>query len=341
MLIACRLEDEGARSACVAMADARVAYVGPPSTTRKVSVPPAQSTHQASRTDSAVVATRLTSAESLLGTTDPLRKSPSSLHIPLGPQAGSPQASTRPQESISVLYPAPLDLPGGSTDDDLAPRSQTVAPRSRAASPLPTSSHTALNADIVGSVGQLTCTVGCLHVAIEAGTQSLQLEQCAGVWVTPLLCSWNGGGTDVCLLQSLVTAQPDIQHSVPTPRSILAPPGLSPYTARPSIEGGQGPLLASGSVRHYLHWASSLGVIVCINAKRPDAQLLIEVVAEVCSPPLALLLQQHWLRRDRFKRMLQLELHRTVLQVGNNCRNAPLETWPCGTLLGTHWDREQ
>ncbi|KAL8445500.1 hypothetical protein Emed_005581 [Eimeria media] len=62
------------------------------------------------------------------------------------------------------------------------------------------------------------------------------------------------------------------------------------------------------------HALSTVGVIFCINPKAPDSQLLVKALAEVCSAPLAVLHQLHWLRRDRCKRMLQLELHRTVFQ---------------------------
>ncbi|KAL8272310.1 hypothetical protein Esti_003764 [Eimeria stiedai] len=59
---------------------------------------------------------------------------------------------------------------------------------------------------------------------------------------------------------------------------------------------------------------STVGVIFCINPKAPGSRLLVKVLAEVCSASLAVLLQLHWLRRDRCKRLLQLELHRTVFQ---------------------------
>lgn len=115
--------------------------------------------------------------------------------------------------------------------------------------------------------------------------------------------------------QSVLTAQADMRHTPPPARSALARPPQPSHTARPSMDDGQSPFISASSVYQYPRLASTQGVIFCLNPQRRDAHQLIENVAEACSSPLALLLRQQWLRRDRFKRMLQLELHRTVFQV--------------------------
>ncbi|CDI85661.1 3', 5'-cyclic nucleotide phosphodiesterase domain-containing protein, putative [Eimeria praecox] len=84
---------------------------------------------------------------------------------------------------------------------------------------------------------------------------------------------------------------------------------------RPSVDkDGHDDASVDTSTLHCVHSGTTLGIVFCLNAKRADGQALLEAIARVCAPPMALLLQQQWLRRDRFKRVLQLELHRTVFQ---------------------------
>ncbi|KAL8451609.1 hypothetical protein Emag_002652 [Eimeria magna] len=88
---------------------------------------------------------------------------------------------------------------------------------------------------------------------------------------------------------------------------------ISSSFSRESEELFKKPSMPSDSSGEW-HALSTVGVIFCINPKAPDSQLLVKALAEVCSAPLAVLHQMHWLRRERCKRMLQLELHRTVFQ---------------------------
>ncbi|KAL8436582.1 hypothetical protein ACSSS7_001614 [Eimeria intestinalis] len=89
---------------------------------------------------------------------------------------------------------------------------------------------------------------------------------------------------------------------------------LSSSSSRGSEDALKKPNVPSDPSRGEWHASSTVGVIFCINPKAPDSQLLVKALAEVCSAPLAVLLQLHWLRRDSCKRRLQLELHRTVFQ---------------------------
>lgn len=115
--------------------------------------------------------------------------------------------------------------------------------------------------------------------------------------------------------QSVLTAQREAQRPTPSAKSSVSP-SISPQSA---VDASQPPLMTSPSTWQYFQPTSPLGTIFCLNAKNPKAKVLIEAVAAALSSTLALLLQQQWLRRDRFKRMLQLELHRTVFQVSLDC----------------------
>lgn len=111
-------------------------------------------------------------------------------------------------------------------------------------------------------------------------------------------------------------AQPELRQSIPSARSVLAPLTHTPLSELPSVDDSVSETSLSARTLHSLHSNTTLGIIFSVDVKRVDAQLLLEAVAQVCAPTMALLLQQQWLRRDRFKRLLQLELHRTVFQVG-------------------------
>lgn len=116
----------------------------------------------------------------------------------------------------------------------------------------------------------------------------------------------------LCFVQPLLTAQPEMGLFV-TPSSSAA---ADFPCERPSVDNDvRDDSTGGASMLHSLQSDATLGVVFCLNAKRVDAQALLEAIANVCAPPMALLLQQQWLRRDRFKRVLQLELHRTVFQV--------------------------
>ncbi|CDJ43320.1 3', 5'-cyclic nucleotide phosphodiesterase domain-containing protein, putative [Eimeria tenella] len=263
-LVACRIEDEGARNACRTMAEARVAYVGP-SCKRKPS-PPTVLSHQDAWSEGPVHAARRASSESVENavgvskTTSP----------PSQPPGGTKKTHTsrRPsgiQDVIPVLYSATLERPTAGVDEDAAPRCQATPSSSLAAehdhSPVPSSPRRALSTDIMRLI-----------------------------------------------------AQPELRQSIPSARSVLAPLTHTPLSELPSVDDSVSETSLSARTLHSLHSNTTLGIIFSVDVKRVDAQLLLEAVAQVCAPTMALLLQQQWLRRDRFKRLLQLELHRTVFQ---------------------------
>lgn len=116
----------------------------------------------------------------------------------------------------------------------------------------------------------------------------------------------------LCVVQPLLAAYTDVGLSVAPARQAVADfPNERPYMDHDGHDDSS----AAASPLHSVLSDTTLGVVFCLNAKRADAQALLEAVAHACAPPMALLLQQQWLRRDRFKRALQLELHRTVFQV--------------------------
>ncbi|KAL8436084.1 hypothetical protein Efla_002074 [Eimeria flavescens] len=251
IVVACRLENDGARSAFSTMADARVTYVGPACPRKSTGF--CVSPHRAARVERAIVATQLASTESTASNMEAARSFPRAIH-----------SSARRQGSIPVLFSATLEASAPAADEDSAARPQPTSPRSPSTStgglPLLTSPRTASSKDI-----------------------------------------------------SVLPTQADERHLMTTPRSHTTPPGRSPRSWR-FFDDPQHQLVPSPSSSQGCNAPSFLGVIFCVNAKAVDAHLLIEALAEVCCSPLALLLQQQWLRRDRFKRMLQLELHRTVFQ---------------------------
>ncbi|XP_026192081.1 uncharacterized protein LOC34618747 [Cyclospora cayetanensis] len=226
VLIACRLQDEGACSACEAMADARVTYVGH-SMTRRLSPATGSSLSQGVRMEGTAAATRLASSESVVSMVDAWKSLPSKFVLTSMPhQSGLQRSPCHTQENMPLLSSATVEPPAMPTDEDL----------------------------------------------------------------------------------------PDLHHTASPQKLVVAPLPHSSRMANPSAEEEEAEVLVSPGSTRSAHPETTLGVIFCINGRRPDAQLLVEAVAQVCSPPMALLLQQQWLRRDRFKRMLQLELHRTIFQ---------------------------
>lgn len=152
VVVACRLDDEAARSACIAMADARVAYVGP-SVPRRMSPFPVPGSPQAPRGEGSVVATRLASGESITSVPDGLRTIPSSPQMPPGTPLGPPRITAYRQDNVPV-FSATLGLPVAYADEEWGSRSPGTPARSRpggqGGSPLPASPRTTPSNDIVG-----------------------------------------------------------------------------------------------------------------------------------------------------------------------------------------------
>ncbi|OEH79713.1 3 5 -cyclic nucleotide phosphodiesterase domain-containing protein [Cyclospora cayetanensis] len=265
VLIACRLQDEGACSACEAMADARVTYVGH-SMTRRLSPATGSSLSQGVRMEGTAAATRLASSESVVSMVDAWKSLPSKFVLTSMPhQSGLQRSPCHTQENMPLLSSATVEPPAMPTDEDLVSRFQGVTFRNR------------------------------------------RLTQQS---TPPPFGSLSLMSTEIALLKE----QPDLHHTASPQKLVVAPLPHSSRMANPSAEEEEAEVLVSPGSTRSAHPETTLGVIFCINGRRPDAQLLVEAVAQVCSPPMALLLQQQWLRRDRFKRMLQLELHRTIFQ---------------------------
>lgn len=157
MLVACRLENEGAQSACNAMADLRVGYVGP-STLRKPPSFPVSSTQQPARAEGSVDAARLTPAESATSANGGPRAVPS---VPqCAPGSRTPGAHGCRLERTPVLFSATLWPLDAAVDEGSAHRSHAPMTRiptmAQAATPLSTTSRSASTNDMVGR--KFTCS---------------------------------------------------------------------------------------------------------------------------------------------------------------------------------------
>ncbi|CDJ47284.1 3', 5'-cyclic nucleotide phosphodiesterase domain-containing protein, putative [Eimeria brunetti] len=258
-LIACRIEDEGARSACTAMAAGRVAYVGPE--TRRPPPHPSAS-HQGAQPDGTALGSRLPSIGPVVSAGDALKTSSLPHTAGMTHQADRRRKSNGPHGFIPLLFSATLEQPTAEVD------TTSQSPE------IPTS-------------GRGSCVSGGPHSAGASSRRTL--------------------GSD----NPLLTAQPDLGLSVASWRA-----GAPDFPIeRPSVDNdSHDDSSVATSNLHCVHSDTTLGIVFCLNAKRVDAQALLSAIAQACAPPMALLLQQQWLRRDRFKRVLQLELHRTVFQ---------------------------
>ncbi|CDJ29857.1 3', 5'-cyclic nucleotide phosphodiesterase domain-containing protein, putative [Eimeria mitis] len=267
LIIACRMEDEGARSACAAMAEARVAYVGPGPDARRLpshltGVPTAAS-HQGAQPDGAALGNRLASVESV-NTGDVLKSSMLPHTAGRAHQANPSRTSKGLHGTIPLLFSATIEQPTAAVHDGATFRFPEVP-----------------------ASGRVSGIPGETHFAIPSPRRT------------------------VCTDNPPLTAQPGLGVSVTPVRSVAAD---FPNERPPVDKDGHDDNFDVTSTLHSTDLETTLGIVFCLNPKRADAQPLLKAIAKVCAPPMALLLQQQWLRRDRFKRVLQLELHRTVFQ---------------------------
>lgn len=144
-LIACRMEDEGARSACAVMAEARAGYVGPG--TRRLSshlsCVPTTASHQSAQADGTVLGTRVASVESAMNTGDASRTSPFP-HTAAKTYRDYPRRTSSGLNYASPLrFSATLEPPAAAVDEDTTFRCPEITTSDRI-SEVPGGTHSAL-----------------------------------------------------------------------------------------------------------------------------------------------------------------------------------------------------